>query len=250
MRGAWLTEGAAQALGMNLDDPVLPRGMDRMNQGFEVAGIIRDFALRTAINLIENEYGVVYVYDKWMPFAGDYIVKMNSISKENLKELEEISAEEARYNFGPNVCVSSGLLEDLIKADYAQTRNQLAMVNIFMIIAIMLSVLGQVAMSTYYASEREKEIGIRKVFGGTVHSESVRNIREYMVYSLIAAVVAIPAAWVIAGRYLEDFAYRMPQKALIYIAATAAVAAISLLAVLWQTLRAARTNPAEALKKE
>ena len=250
MRGAWLTEGAAQALGMNLDDPVLPRGMDRMNQGFEVAGIIRDFALRTAINLIENEYGVVYVYDKWMPFAGDYIVKMNSISKENLKELEEISAEEARYNFGPNVRVSSGLLEDLIKADYAQTRNQLAMVNIFMVIAIMLSVLGQVAMSTYYASEREKEIGIRKVFGGTVHSESVRNIREYMVYSLIAAVVAIPAAWVIAGRYLEDFAYRMPQKAWIYIAATAAVAAISLLAVLWQTLRAARTNPAEALKKE
>jgi len=250
MRGAWLTEGAAQALGMNLDDPVLPRGMDRMNQGFEVAGIIRDFALRAAINLIENEYGVVYVYDKWMPFAGDYIVKMNSISKENLKELEEISAEEARYNFGPNVRVSSGLLEDLIKADYAQTRNQLAMVNIFMVIAIMLSVLGQVAMSTYYASEREKEIGIRKVFGGTVHSESVRNIREYMVYSLIAAVVAIPAAWVIAGRYLEDFAYRMPQKAWIYIAATAAVAAISLLAVLWQTLRAARTNPAKALKKE
>ncbi|MBQ8809987.1 MAG: FtsX-like permease family protein [Bacteroidales bacterium] len=250
MRGAWLTEGAAQALGMNLDDPVLPRGMDRMNQGFEVAGIIRDFALRTAINLIENEYGVVYVYDKWMPFAGDYIVKMNSISKENLKELEEISAEEARYNFGPNVRVSSGLLEDLIKADYAQTRNQLAMVNIFMVIAIMLSVLGQVAMSTYYASEREKEIGIRKVFGGTVRSESARNIREYMLYCLIAAVVAIPAAWVIAGRYLEDFAYRMPQKAWIYIAAAAAVAAISLLAVLWQTLRAARTNPAEALKKE
>ena len=58
------------------------------------------------------------------------------------------------------------------------------------------------------------------------------------------------AAWAIAGRYLEDFAYRMPQKAWIYIAATAAVSAVSLLAVLWQTLRAARTNPAEALKKE
>ena len=250
MRGAWLTEGAAQALGINLDDPVLPREMDRMYQGFEVAGIIKDFALRTAINLIENEYGAVYVYDNWPPFAGDYIVKMNSITKENKKELEEISTEEARDNFGPDVHANSGLLEDLIKADYAQTRNQLAMVNIFMVIAIMLSALGQVAMSTYYASEREKEIGIRKVFGGTVRSEGARNIREYMLYCLIAAVVAIPAAWVISGRYLEDFTYRMPQKAWIYIAATAAVSVISLLAVLWQTLRAARTNPAEALKKE
>ena len=250
MRGAWLTEGAALALGINPDDPVLPREMDRMNQGFEVAGIIKDFALRTAINLIENEYGAVYVYDNWPPFAGDYIVKMNSITKENKKELEEISTEAARDNFGPDVHANSGLLEDLIKADYAQTRNQVVMMNIFMVIAIMLSALGQVAMSTYYASEREKEIGIRKVFGGTVRSESARNIREYMLYCLIAAVVAIPAAWVISGRYLEDFTYRMPQKAWIYIAATAAVSVISLLAVLWQTLRAARTNPAEALKKE
>lgn len=250
MRGAWLTEGAVQALGINPDTPVLPREMDRMNQGFKVAGIIKDFALRTAINLIEDEYGAVYVYDNWPPFAGDYIVKMNSITKENKNELQELSAEEARDNFGPDVRVNSGLLVDLIKAAYAKTLDQLAMVNIFMVIAIMLSALGQVALSTYYASEREKEIGIRKIFGGTVHSESIRNIREYMLYCLIAAVVAIPAAWAIAGRYLEDFAYRMPQKAWIYIAATAAVSAVSLLAVLWQTHRAARTNPADALKKE
>ena len=177
-------------------------------------------------------------------------MKMNSITKENKNELQELSAEEARDNFGPDVRVNSGLLEDLIKADYAKTLDQLAMVNIFMVIAIMLSALGQVALSTYYASEREKEIGIRKIFGGTVRSESIRNIREYMLYCLIAAVVAIPAAWAIAGRSLEDFAYRMPQKAWIYIAATAAVSAVSLLAVLWQTLRAARTNPADALKKE
>ena len=250
MRGAWLTEGAVQALGINPDAPVLPREMDRMNQGFKVAGIIKDFALRTAINLIEDEYGAVYVYDNWPPFAGDYIVKMNSITKENKNELQELSAEEARDNFGPDVRVNSGQLEDLIKAEYAKTLDQLAMVNIFMVIAIMLSALGQVALSTYYASEREKEIGIRKIFGGTVRSESIRNIREYMLYCLIAAVVAIPAAWAIAGRYLEDFAYRMPQKAWIYIAATATVSAVSLLAVLWQTLRAARTNPADALKKE
>ena len=250
MRGAWLTEGAAQALGINLDDPVLPREMDRMYQGFEVAGIIKDFALRTAINLNENEYGVVYVYDKWMPFAGDYIVKMNSITEENLKELEDISTEEARDNFGPDVHVNSGLLEDLIKADYTQTRNQLAMVNIFMIIAIMLSALGQIAMSTYYATEREKEIGIRKVFGGTIRSESLRSLREYMVYCVIAGIIGVPVAVWICMKYLETFSYRMPDKPWIFIAATLIIFATSVFSVLWQTLRSARTNPAEALKKE
>ena len=128
--------------------------------------------------------------------------------------------------------------------------NQLTLVTIFMVIAIMLAVLGQVAMSTYFAREKELEIGIRKVFGGTIRSESIRNIREYMTHCLIATVIAVPAAYLITSEYLKGFQYRMEQNAWTYIAASLAVFAISLLAVLWQILRAARTNPAEALKKE
>ena len=124
------------------------------------------------------------------------------------------------------------------------------MVIVFMVVAILLSALGQVAMSTYYATEREKEIGIRKVFGGTVRSEICRNIFEYMGYTITAAVIAVPAAVLIAERYLETFVYRMNLPAWIFLVATLGILAISLLSILWQTLRAARTNPAEALKKE
>ena len=124
------------------------------------------------------------------------------------------------------------------------------MVIVFMVIAILLSALGQVAMSTYYATEREKEIGIRKVFGGTVCSESVRNILEYMGYTLIAAVIAVPAAILAAERYLETFVYRMDMPAWIFVVATASLFATSFVSVLWQTLHAAHTNPAETLKKE
>jgi putative ABC transport system permease protein len=71
-----------------------------------------------------------------------------------------------------------------------------------------------------------------------------------MVYCIIACVIAVPVSVVAAGRYLETFVYKMPQKPWIYIVAAASVFGISLASVLWQTLRAARTNPAETLKKE
>jgi len=119
-----------------------------------------------------------------------------------------------------------------------------------MIVALMLSALGQIAMSTYYATEKEKEIGIRKVFGGTVRSESIRNIFEYLAYCVIACIIAVPVSVWAAERYLETFIYKMQQKGWIFIVAALAVFAISLASVLWQTLRAARTNPAETLKKE
>ena len=105
-------------------------------------------------------------------------------------------------------------------------------------------------MSTYYGTEKEKEICIRKVFGGTVKSESIRTIREYITYCLIAAIIAVPIALWIAQRYLEAFIYRMDMPIWIFGVAVLAVIVISLASVIWQTLRAARTNPAEALKKE
>ena len=71
-----------------------------------------------------------------------------------------------------------------------------------------------------------------------------------MSYCLVAGIIAVPLSIWITGRYLETFVYRMQQSPWIYIVAVAALLVISLASVLWQTLRAARTNPAEALKKE
>ena len=67
---------------------------------------------------------------------------------------------------------------------------------------------------------------------------------------MIGSVIAVPLSVWAAARYLESFIYKMPQKVWIFIVAALAVFAISLASVLWQTLRAARTNPAGALKKE
>ena len=67
---------------------------------------------------------------------------------------------------------------------------------------------------------------------------------------LISSLAAIPFAVVASNRYLEDFVYRIRNSWWIYVIATTIAILISLLAVFLQTLRAARTNPAEALKKE
>ena len=81
-------------------------------------------------------------------------------------------------------------------------------------------------------------------------SETRRNISEYMIITIIGSAVAIPVAWIFCGRYLQEFAYRIDLTIWPFAAAVLLALAISLASVLWQTLRAARTNPAEALKKE
>ena len=249
--GMWMTESTFERLGIDIDNPVLPKELGYIEEDVQLAGIIKDYPVRTAINMITDECTILYVFteDK-MRLTGDYIVKMSQVTEENKKELFDLSAAAIADKYGPGTLVRSGYIKDLIDSEYVHISNQLTLVNILMVIAIMLAALGQIAMSTYYASERQKDIGIRKVFGGTVRSESIRNIRDYMLYCLAACAIGIPTAVWIAGRYLDTFTYRMPSKPWIYIIAAITVFIISLASVLWQTLRAARTNPAEVLKKE
>ncbi len=143
-----------------------------------------------------------------------------------------------------------GFMGDLHKEMLARNIRIIRLVEIFMVLAVLLSLLGLLAMSTYFSEQKSKEIAIRKVFGGTIESETVANVRSYMIMVAVACVIGVPVAVYLAGRYLEQFAYRISGYWWIFLLAVLLSFAISLLSVLWQTLRAARTNPATELKKE
>ena len=115
---------------------------------------------------------------------------------------------------------------------------------------VMLLMLGLLAMSTWYASSNARSIAVRKVFGSTVDNEVRRNARSFMLMTLIAAAVAIPISVVIVRKLLETEAERITGTWWIYVAATLLILAVAYVSVLWQTLKAARTNPAVELKKE
>ena len=129
-------------------------------------------------------------------------------------------------------------------------RNNMRLIEIFMLLSIIISLLGLLAMSAYYADEKSRDIAVRKVFGGTVDTEAWRTIRDYMILVGIACIIGIPIAVYAAQEYLKDFIYKLEGYWWIFVLAVVITLGISLLAVLWQTLKAARTNPATELKKE
>ena len=143
-----------------------------------------------------------------------------------------------------------GYLEEIVAADYGDLRRYVRVIEVFTLVTLLLAMLGLLAICTWYASTNSKDIAIRKVFGGTVERESARNILRYMSYVLIALVVSIPVSILLIGRLLERWPDRISGYWWIYLVAALFVLLVSVLAVLWQTLKAAKTNPAVELKKE
>jgi putative ABC transport system permease protein len=141
-------------------------------------------------------------------------------------------------------------MKDQLDAQLGEAENYMRLIELFMFLAVMVALLGLLAMSALYASERTHDIAVRKVFGSTVRGETLKSVGSYMVLVGLSCLIAVPVAVWLAGKYLEDFNYRISGYGWIFAVAVLITLAISFLAVLWQNLKAAKTNPAIELKKE
>ena len=143
-----------------------------------------------------------------------------------------------------------GYITDLIAADHDDMRRYMRLVRYFCLVSILMALLALIAMSTFYARANSKGIAIRKVFGGTVGSETRKGVLTYMLWVGIALVIAIPLAVYACDRFLQTYPEHITGYWWIFVLAALLTVVLSFASVLWQTLRAARTNPAVELKKE
>ncbi len=254
----WISDNLYRLLGSREKAEEL---MNKWNGGLNQAkvdhlgGVIGNVISENAISgSIEKSNTAVFVMSEadMGIYNSDLLIETEGIDrKEALSEILKLYDRFSLDYYGVVIPQWDGkYIEDLIADDYTEIRNTMKMIVIFTLLAILISALGLIAMSTHFAVEREKDIAVRKVYGGTVASETGRSMLEYMLITVAACVVGIPVAWSLSVRYLEQFTYRIDLTAWPFVAAALIALMISLSSVLWQTLRAARTNPAEALKKE
>lgn len=117
-------------------------------------------------------------------------------------------------------------------------------------IAIFVACLGLLGLASFTAEQRTKEIGIRKVMGATVSSVSSLLSKEFMLLVAIAFAIASGIAWYAMDNWLASFAYRVPLTATVFIVSGALAAGIAWLTVSYHFIKAARSNPADALRYE
>ncbi len=120
----------------------------------------------------------------------------------------------------------------------------------FAILAILVACLGLFGLSSFTATQRTKEIGIRKALGGTVTNIALLLSKDFLRLVLVASVLAVPLVWIGMDRWLDTFAFRIGVSAWIFVAATALTLLIALATVSYQAIRAALADPVEALRYE
>jgi len=141
-------------------------------------------------------------------------------------------------------------LNDTIADFYKSEHKALNLFILFAAITIFLCVLGILGLSLSMNERRTKEIGLRKVNGANVSEVIVLLNKDFVKWVAIAFVIAIPVAWFIMHKWLENFAYKTGLSWWIFLLSGFLALVIALLTVTWRSWRAATRNPVEALRYE
>ena len=118
------------------------------------------------------------------------------------------------------------------------------------ILTIFISCIGLFGLSVLSAEKRTKEIGIRKVLGAPVNRIVTILSKDFIKLVIISLVVAIPAAWMAAHKWLENYPYRIMLNWGLFASAGILVILIALITVSFQAIKAAMANPVKSLRTE
>ena len=141
-------------------------------------------------------------------------------------------------------------VDDNIKASLNEEKNTMRIVSIFTGVAVLISILGFIWMTLFFIRQRKKEIGVRRIMGSTTNEVLSLLLTKFCAPLLVSFIFAVPLSWFIMDKWLESFSYRIGLSPWIFIASGAVSLLIAVVSIFFQTLHAAHSNPADAIRAE
>lgn len=166
-------------------------------------------------------------------------------------EQEALARLSAFYkDYNPDFPFEYKFLDDDYQAQYIAEKRVATLSKYFSGLAMLISCLGLLGLTAFTLEKRSKEISIRKVLGATGNNIVLMFSKSYLVFVLLAALLAVPLGWWIMNSWLQGFAYHVNIGVDVFLIALGAVLPVTLLSVIFIVVRVAWANPATSLKAE
>ena len=141
-------------------------------------------------------------------------------------------------------------LDDYFNRQYASEQKFEQLFMIFAVLAIVISCLGLFGLSAFTASQRIREIGIRKVLGASVANITTMLSQDFLKLVMLSVLLVSPLTWFIMNSWLRNFSYRIQIDWWIFVLAGFVSLIIALITVSFQAIKAAMANPVNSLRSE
>jgi putative ABC transport system permease protein len=208
----------------------------------KVIGVVKDFHFRSLHNKIEPCIFFINPEPRYLIAAQ---------LKEGM-EKEALSFIEEKWNsFAAGRPFDFKYVSQILEEQYTGEHKIGIIFNIATIITIFIALLGLLGLSSFVAEQRTKEIGIRKILGASVPNILKLLYREFVVLILVAFICAVPVAWWRLDIWLNDsFIYHTSLNWVYFLFAGIVAFVVGMATISFYIIRAATSNPVDAVKWE
>lgn len=206
-----------------------------------IVGVVRDFHQKSLHEVIAPCF--IATYPNMYKQAG---IRISGAS--SAQTLAHIRAVWQRLY--PNDVFEYKFLTDQLAKFYETETTISKLVNTFALMAMVICGLGLYGLVSFTVGQRTKEIGIRKVLGASVASIVTLLSKDFLKLVLVAIGLASPLAWYAMNEWLTGFAYKITIAWWVYALAGAFAISLALLAISFQSIKAALMNPVKSLRSE
>jgi len=204
-----------------------------------IVGVVNDFNFTTTRRKV-NPMFLAYTTEAYA-----FLVRLRNDSIETITKLEKFYEEMEQEN-----PFNYQYFDRIFNYQFRDDRNFATQITVFSTLAIIISCLGLLGLSSYMTEQKTKEIGIRKVLGSSVFQIIKLLSLEFTRWIFIAILIAFPLTWYTMNIWLGQFIYRMQFPFWFFPVSGSIVIFIALVTISFQTIRAANYNPVNALKYE
>lgn len=220
-----------------LNEKILIRGLENT-----IIGVIENFHQESPRLDFEPQ-----IFRLAQRFNGYFSIKLNNT--DNLNEIQS-KIETIYKDFFSGNPFDYFYMEDYYKNQYKSEVRFGKVFGAFSLLALFITSLGILSLSAFSAAQRRKEIGIRKVLGASVNQILTLLSKNYISLLIISFILAIPIIYYALNKWLNNFANRMELSIWIFIIPVVVISVFSLITVIYQSVKAAKDNPANSLRYE
>ncbi len=206
----------------------------------KVVGVVKDFHQQSLYNPIEP---LVILY---RPYNSVLHIK---IQPKDIDKTVAFIGQKWRETY-PDRLFEYRFLDQDFESAYEADELRGRIFTAFSAMTILIACLGLFGLATFTTEQRVKEIGVRKVLGASVGSIVTLLSKDFTRLVLISFPIAIPVAWYSMYKWLEDFPYKTNITVWVFVVACLATLLICWGTVVYQSIKAALTNPVKSLRSE
>jgi ABC-type antimicrobial peptide transport system permease subunit len=233
-----LNEASAKVIGFK--NPI-GETIKWQNKDHTIIGVVKDMVTQSPYEPVEP---AVFFWEGWNSVV-TIRIKPSASEKAALSTIQAVFKK-----YDPEHPFNYNFVDDQYASKFSNEVRIGNLASVFAILAIFISCLGLFGLASFVAEQRSKEIGIRKVLGASVLNAWRLLTKEFVLLVIISLFIAIPIAYYMMQKWLQDYKYHTNPSWWIFAVAGVGVTLITLITVSFQAIRAAIANPVDSLRTE